>query len=233
MTLYMVVEHFRDGDAVPVYRRFRDHGRLAPAGLTYVTSWVDDEMRTCFQVMEAERSRPARRVDRGLGRPRRVRGLPGDDLGRGRRADRALALSRDHRPRPARTGDPQRDGPDRKRDENERDERRVRAGRVVGGRARVDRERATDRVRDREQPEDRPEVGATEDIAERRRADRDRRAGAETVDRDPERRRAVGFEATSPMAAMTPPPTITAATSPTTRRPNRSDSQPPRTWPAT
>ena len=32
MTLYMVVEHFRDDDAIPVYRRFRDHGRLAPDG---------------------------------------------------------------------------------------------------------------------------------------------------------------------------------------------------------
>ena len=39
MTVFMVVEHFRDGDAVPVYRRFRDHGRLAPASLTYLTSW--------------------------------------------------------------------------------------------------------------------------------------------------------------------------------------------------
>ena len=54
MTLYMVVEHFRGGDAVPVYRRFRDQGRLAPDGLTYVASWVDDEMRICFQVMETD-----------------------------------------------------------------------------------------------------------------------------------------------------------------------------------
>lgn len=48
----MVVEHFRNGDAVPVYRRFRDHGRLAPAGLTYVQSWVDDAMERCYQLME-------------------------------------------------------------------------------------------------------------------------------------------------------------------------------------
>ncbi len=33
-TLYMVVENFKNGDAVPVYRRFRDLGRLAPEGLT-------------------------------------------------------------------------------------------------------------------------------------------------------------------------------------------------------
>jgi hypothetical protein len=54
MSLYMIVEHFRDGDAVPVYRRFRDHGRLAPDGLTYVASWVDEAMRTCYQVMETD-----------------------------------------------------------------------------------------------------------------------------------------------------------------------------------
>jgi len=31
-TLYMVVEHFKNKDAVAVYRRFRDSGRLAPEG---------------------------------------------------------------------------------------------------------------------------------------------------------------------------------------------------------
>jgi hypothetical protein len=51
---YMVVEHFRGGDALPVYRRFRDHGRLAPEGLTYVASWVTDDYRRCFQIMECE-----------------------------------------------------------------------------------------------------------------------------------------------------------------------------------
>ena len=50
----MVVEHYRDGDAVPVYRRFRDRGRMAPDGLDYVASWVDEELRTCYQLMEAD-----------------------------------------------------------------------------------------------------------------------------------------------------------------------------------
>ena len=53
-TLYMVVENFRNGDAVPVYRRFRDRGRLAPEGLTYVSSWVDDKLERCYQLMETE-----------------------------------------------------------------------------------------------------------------------------------------------------------------------------------
>lgn len=50
--LYLVIETFRGGDAVPVYRRFRDRGRLAPAGLHYQASWVTDDFRRCFQIME-------------------------------------------------------------------------------------------------------------------------------------------------------------------------------------
>jgi hypothetical protein len=52
--LFMVIEHFKPGCAEDVYRRFREHGRLAPAGLTYVSSWVDLDFNRCFQVMEAE-----------------------------------------------------------------------------------------------------------------------------------------------------------------------------------
>src|ERR1700675_4945553 len=48
---YMIVEHFRDGDPVPVYRRFRDKGRMAPEGLRYVSSWVTQDLGRCYQVM--------------------------------------------------------------------------------------------------------------------------------------------------------------------------------------
>lgn len=54
MSLYMVIENFNNGDAVPVYRRFRDRGRLAPAGLSYVSSWVSDKLDRCYQLMETE-----------------------------------------------------------------------------------------------------------------------------------------------------------------------------------
>ena len=50
----MVVEHFKNGNPVPVYRRFRDAGRMAPDGLTYVSSWVDEKMTRCFQLMETD-----------------------------------------------------------------------------------------------------------------------------------------------------------------------------------
>jgi Protein of unknown function (DUF3303) len=51
--LYMIIERFED--PVPVYRRFRDRGRLAPEGLRYVSSWVDEKLAFCFQIMETDR----------------------------------------------------------------------------------------------------------------------------------------------------------------------------------
>jgi len=51
--LYMIVEHFRD-NAIPIYRRFRERGRMAPEGLRYVASWVTEDYRRCFQVMECD-----------------------------------------------------------------------------------------------------------------------------------------------------------------------------------
>jgi hypothetical protein len=52
--LYMVVEHFKAQDALPVYRRFAERGRLAPEGLIYVSSWVDESLHHCFQLMETD-----------------------------------------------------------------------------------------------------------------------------------------------------------------------------------
>jgi hypothetical protein len=54
--LYMVIERFKDGAAVDVYRRLRDRGRMMPDGLKYVSSWVDLDYSTCFQLMETDDS---------------------------------------------------------------------------------------------------------------------------------------------------------------------------------
>ena len=51
--LFMIVERFKNGDAVPVYRRFRDQGRQITDGVSYVGSWVTADLTCCFQVMEA------------------------------------------------------------------------------------------------------------------------------------------------------------------------------------
>ena len=48
----MIIEHFKDHDPRPVYNRFRERGRLASPGLTYVSSWVDQKLDRCFQLME-------------------------------------------------------------------------------------------------------------------------------------------------------------------------------------
>ena len=52
--LYMVVERFKGGTASEVYRRAREKGRLIPDGLEYVSSWVDLEFTTCYQLMRTE-----------------------------------------------------------------------------------------------------------------------------------------------------------------------------------
>jgi hypothetical protein len=54
---YMVIERFRNGDPVPIYRRFREQGRLAPEGLQYITSWVTADHTVCYQVMSCDHRR--------------------------------------------------------------------------------------------------------------------------------------------------------------------------------
>jgi len=50
----MIIEQFRGGDPVPVYRRFHERGRMAPQGLVYQASWVDIALQRCFQLMETD-----------------------------------------------------------------------------------------------------------------------------------------------------------------------------------
>jgi hypothetical protein len=50
--LFMVIERFKNRDAKAVYRRFREQGRMAPEGLTYVGSWIEANFDRCFQLME-------------------------------------------------------------------------------------------------------------------------------------------------------------------------------------
>ena len=52
--LFMVIEHFKNRDPTPVYRRFRESGRMAPTGVKYITSWVTSDLAHCYQVMECE-----------------------------------------------------------------------------------------------------------------------------------------------------------------------------------
>jgi uncharacterized protein DUF3303 len=50
--LFMVIERFKDAPAI--YRRLREKGRMMPEGLEYVSSWIDVDLKTCWQLMRAE-----------------------------------------------------------------------------------------------------------------------------------------------------------------------------------
>ena len=52
--LFVVIEHYRNGDPLPVYRRFRDRGRLMPDGVEYRGSWITEDLANCYQVMECQ-----------------------------------------------------------------------------------------------------------------------------------------------------------------------------------
>ena len=55
--LFMVIERFKDRDALAVYRKVRDGGRGIPDGLRYVGSWVEVNFDRCFQLMECDDAR--------------------------------------------------------------------------------------------------------------------------------------------------------------------------------
>jgi hypothetical protein len=50
----MVIERFRQGPR-PVYERAAASGRMLPAGVAYLDSWVDArDLSRCYQLMEAD-----------------------------------------------------------------------------------------------------------------------------------------------------------------------------------
>jgi hypothetical protein len=55
--LFMLIERFKNRDALAVYRRFKEQGRMAPEGLTYVGSWIEANFDRCFQLMECDDAR--------------------------------------------------------------------------------------------------------------------------------------------------------------------------------
>jgi hypothetical protein len=52
--LFMVIERFRNRDALAVYRRYRERGRMMPEGLEYVGSWVESGYDRCFQLVRCD-----------------------------------------------------------------------------------------------------------------------------------------------------------------------------------
>ncbi len=50
----MVIERYKNRNAVAVYNRFHEKGRMLPAGISYVSSWVETNFDRCFQIMETD-----------------------------------------------------------------------------------------------------------------------------------------------------------------------------------
>ena len=50
----MIIETFHPGKVKQLYRRFEEKGRLMPEGVEYVNSWINEDVTTCYQVMESE-----------------------------------------------------------------------------------------------------------------------------------------------------------------------------------
>jgi Domain of unknown function (DUF3303) len=52
--LYMIIEKFYPGKVKNLYKRFEEKGRLMPEGLTYINSWVAENLSCCYQLMETD-----------------------------------------------------------------------------------------------------------------------------------------------------------------------------------
>ena len=52
--LYMIIETFHPGKQKQLYKRFKEKGRQLPAGVHYINSWIDEDLKTCYQVMESD-----------------------------------------------------------------------------------------------------------------------------------------------------------------------------------
>jgi hypothetical protein len=50
----MIIERFHPGKVKSLYKRFEEKGRMLPDGVIYVNSWIDEQVATCYQVMESD-----------------------------------------------------------------------------------------------------------------------------------------------------------------------------------
>ena len=51
---YMIIEKYRPEKIRALYARFAEKGRMLPNGVRYVDSWIDKDVQTCYQLMEAK-----------------------------------------------------------------------------------------------------------------------------------------------------------------------------------
>ena len=52
--LYMIIEKFYPGKIRMIYERFDEKGRLLPDGVSYINSWIKEDLSVCYQVMRSD-----------------------------------------------------------------------------------------------------------------------------------------------------------------------------------
>lgn len=50
----MITETFHPNKVKQFYERFAEKGRQLPDGISYINSWIDEDIKTCYQVMESD-----------------------------------------------------------------------------------------------------------------------------------------------------------------------------------
>jgi hypothetical protein len=50
----MVIEHYHPGKLKVLYQRFDEKGRMLPDGVTYIDSWINEDITVCYQLMESD-----------------------------------------------------------------------------------------------------------------------------------------------------------------------------------
>jgi len=50
----MVIENYRKDCFDKIYDRFHNHGRMLPDGLVFIESWLENNGKRCFQLMETD-----------------------------------------------------------------------------------------------------------------------------------------------------------------------------------
>ncbi len=51
---YMIIERFHAGKVKALYRRFDEKGRMLPEGVNYINSWTNEQVSTCYQLMDSD-----------------------------------------------------------------------------------------------------------------------------------------------------------------------------------
>ena len=49
----MIIETFIPEKVKELYQRYEQQGRQLPDGVNYIDSWIDEDVKTCYQLMES------------------------------------------------------------------------------------------------------------------------------------------------------------------------------------